>query len=103
MSTTNKAVNFLINDANGVYIPRVFLQMQNIRGWGLDPESWAVQTCWAGPDTDGYWDAWDEILRTAEQKIGEDTYRLYQEGDLWALCYERMTDEEKTNFGFEIE
>jgi len=27
-------------------------------------------------------------------------WRLMQDGDLWAYCFELMTDEEKENFGF---
>jgi hypothetical protein len=97
------AVVHLLSDARGVYIPQNFVEMFDIEQWGLDPESWAVKKCLEGPDVDGYWDAWDELLRKAERKNGEYTYTLYQDGDLWALCYERMDEEEKSNFGFDEE
>ena len=47
-------------------------------------------------------DAWDEVLRRAKF-VHDDgrEFRLYQDGDLWALCYEHMTDEERSNFGME--
>jgi len=95
------AVECLLSGARGQYIPRDFIANFNLSGWGIDPESWAAQTCAAGYDEDGYWDAWDEILRKAEYKSGEYTWRLYQDGDLWALCDALMTDEEKQNFGFD--
>ncbi len=101
--STARAIDLLLSDARGVYIPRDFCEEFNITMWGLDPESWEVQTCKAGPDTDGYWDAWTEILDKAKYKLKEDTYTLHQDGDLFAMCYERMTDEEKCNFGFEID
>lgn len=95
------AVEHLLSDARGQYIPRDFIANFDITQWGIDPESWAANTCAAGPDEDEYWDAWDEILRKAEYKEGEHVWRLHQDGDLWALCDELMSDEEKQNFGFE--
>ena len=94
-------VVLLLSDARGVYIPRDFVQGFDMVQWGLDPDSGAVRTC-AEPDADGYWDAWDEVLRRAKY-VADDgrEFRLYQDGDLWALCYEHMTDEERSNFGME--
>ena len=95
------AVEHLLSDARGQYIPRDFVACFDLVDWGIDPESWAANTCSAGPDEEGYWDAWDEILRKAEYKEDGYTWRLYQDGDLWALCDELMSDEEKKNFGFD--
>ena len=95
------AVVHLISDARGVFIPQNFVEMFNMAEWGLDPTSWAVNMCLGGPHADGYWDAWEELLAKAVYKNGEYTYTLYQDGDLWAIDYERMTAEEKSNFGFD--
>ncbi len=109
------AVECLLSDARGQYIPRDFVANFDITQWGIDPKSWAANTCAEGPeDNEHYWEAWDEILNKAEFKSGEytvgtmgedkltvHTWRLYQDGDLWALCYELMSDEEKQNFGFD--
>ena len=56
------------------------------------------------PDDDYYWEAWDWILGHAKytDKDGS-VYRLWQDGDLWGLCYERMTNEEKKNFDMEVD
>lgn len=101
---TLDAIECLLSDARGVYIPRDFVANFDMGEWGLDFErdKWALDTCAAGPDEDGYWDAWDEILRVAEFKQGENVWRLHQDGDLWAVCYELMTDEEKRSFEFEV-
>lgn len=93
-------IELLLSDARGIYIPRDFVDSFNVDDWGLDPDSWAVQTC-SDPDAEGYWDAWTQILDRAEYRHDGNVWRLYQDGDLWAICYELMTDEEKTNFGFE--
>ena len=44
-----KAVQLLLGDERGVYIPRDFVEGFNVTKWGLDPDSWEVQTC-ADPD-----------------------------------------------------
>ena len=94
-------VCLLLSDARGVYIPRDFVQGFDMAQWGLDPNSWAVQTC-AEPDADGYWDAWNDVMGKAKYVHTDGrVYRLHQDGDLWALCYESMTAEERSNFGME--
>ena len=98
------AVIHLLNSARGVYIPQNFCEGFDLPSWGLDPESWAVKTCLSGPETDDYWDAWEEILNKAVCKDSDgNEYTLHQDGDLWAVCYERMTAEEKANFGWDEE
>jgi hypothetical protein len=106
MTTTAKrpdAVTHLLDSRRGIYIPRDFCEDFNITMWNLDPESWEVQTCLAGPDVEDYWDAWEQILSHAEYRHGPDAWFLHQDGDLWALCYERMSDEEKAAFAFEAD
>lgn len=94
-----QAVNCLMDGAWGIYIPNVFVKDYTMSRWGLDPESWAVKTCLAGPNGDcDYWMAWDEIRNKAEFHQDGHVWCLYHDGDLWAICEELMTDEEKQNF-----
>jgi hypothetical protein len=95
------AVECLLSDARGQYIPRDFVANFDMAEWGVDLESWEANTCAAGPEEDGYWDAWMQILDNAEYKKDGNVWVLHQDGDLWAVCYELMTDEEKRNFEFE--
>ena len=95
------AVACLLSSARGQYIPRDFVANFDMAEWSIDPESWAANTCAEGPDNHDYWDAWDEILNKAEYREGEYVWRLHHDGDLWALCDEIMSDEEKFNFGFD--
>jgi hypothetical protein len=69
--------------------------------WGLTPDNAHNWSDAADPDSEGYWDAWAYVLDNARFVHDGDTYTLYQDGDLWALCVERMSEEEKTNFGFD--
>lgn len=95
------AVTHLLSDARGIYIPRDFLECFDPAQWGLteaNREQWQDAQ---NPDSEWYWDTWDWVLDHARFTSPEgDVYSLYQDGDLWALCYEKMTDEEKSNFGF---
>ena len=52
-----------------------------------------------GPLKEGYWDCWNEVLLNARfvDSSGFE-WQLFQEGDLFAICPELMTNEEKRNF-----
>jgi hypothetical protein len=105
------AIVLILSDARGIYIPRDFLTDQynetaweHCNAWGLTKENLA---CWQEalkPDDDYYWEAWNWVLENAKytDKDGS-VYHLYQDGDLWGLCYDKMTNEEKENFGMEVE
>ena len=95
-------ISLLLTDANGVYIPQLFCQNFDLAQWGLDSERWDVQCCLLGPYEPEYWEAWDSILNRAEFTCDGHTYFLMQDGDLWAVCDELLTDEERRNFGFEL-
>ena len=102
------AVILILSDSRGIYIPRDFIcddyneiAWEHCAAWSLTEEN---KTHWidaANPDSDWYWDAWqwicDHAYFTAENG---DKYHLYQNGDLWGICYDKMTMEEKRNFGF---
>lgn len=69
--------------------------------WRSPDDDW--DTCLIGPDQEFYWESWDEILSHAvHTDANGNKWMLHQDGDLWCYCVELMTDEEKTNFGFEI-
>jgi len=90
-------VHLLLSDARGTFIPRDFVEGFDVTEWGLDPSAWCVTEC-QNPDSEAYWDAWSEILdRAALTKDGK-RYTLYQDGDLWAVAYDDMTDEERKEF-----
>jgi hypothetical protein len=93
-------VILLLSDAMGVNIPAYFVTVFEREKWsGIS--DWAWKTCAAGPDTEHYWDAWEDILRDATYTAPDGrVYHLHQDGDLWALCYEHMSEDESENFGF---
>ncbi len=109
--TTLNAVTLILSDARGIYIPRDFLcdddnqiAWSHCAAWGLNETNMRHWDSAVYPDHEHYWEDWDWILNNAKYTDEEgNVYRLHQDGDLWGLCYERMTDEEKKNFGMEPE
>lgn len=108
MSKLN-AVTLILSDNRGIYIPRDFLcddyneiAFEHCLSWGLTAENFHNWQDAADPENEGYWDAWDWILNNAKYTDESgNVYYLYQDGDLWGLCHERMTKEEMHNFGFD--
>lgn len=102
---TPDAVNLLLSDARGIYIPRDFCT-----SFDLTLPQWSgikkgdAMICTKGPDHEWYWEAWQAILDAAVYTDNEgNKYHLYQDGDLWLLDYERMTAEERRNFGMDTD
>lgn len=88
-------MSLLITDAHGVYIPRMFAQFYEASDWGFTEDSKDWETVVNGPDTEWYWESWDELLSRASYKDKNgNVWSLHQDGDLWAVCVDLMTDEE---------
>ena len=90
-------IEILISDHQGVYIPSIFAKSFS-HGWTAMSE-WDQQTLESGPEHDSYWDVWDWCLNNLvhTDKNGN-TWRLYQDGDLFAYCEQLMTDDEYKEF-----
>lgn len=95
------AVALLLDSARGTYIPRDFVQTFDLTKWkGIFTSD--VGFC-SNPDDEWYWESWERVLNNAEFHENGNVWRLYQDGNLWAICYELMSDEEKRNFGFDVD
>ncbi len=98
-------VILLLNCARGIYIPRNFVESVNFGedGWqGVSDEDREILS---DPENEGYWETWDSVLGNAHytDPVSGKVFHLHHDGDLWAVCYDSMTDEEKLNFGWEID
>lgn len=104
MTTNTKIANvtLLLSDARGIYIPANFVEAFNPADWHVKPEDEAILA--AGPDHESYWDTWIDVEGYAYY-LADDGRRftLYQDEGLWAICFDRMTNEERENFGFDPE
>lgn len=88
-------VQLLLSDARGIYIPANFVECFNMQQWHID-EKYTERL--SSPDNDFYWDNWDVVLNNG-YFIDDDgnVWHLWQDGNLWAICHELMSDEEKQN------
>jgi len=76
----------MVSDAQGMYAPQSFgRQMKHECVLNVTPADWDALE--EGPDAEGYWDLWDEIMRDAVVLNPETNvrYRIYQEGDIWLV------------------
>jgi hypothetical protein len=79
-----------------VYIPQRFAGILKVsESWeGYDPKD--VEILLQGPNVDGYWETWQNILDNAcfvDPKGFR--WQLYQDGNLFAYCWELMSRKEK--------
>lgn len=92
-------ISLLLSDIRGVYIPRDFVQNFDLDKWHIKED---YQEVLSSLDNERYWDAWTQLLDNAYfvDESGK-KWQLWQDGDLWAVCYELLTEEERSNFGFD--
>lgn len=93
------AVILFCDGSSGVYIPQRFaaeIMQQYLSGVSQDDLNEL-----ADPDGEYYWETWERVCNNAVVTYDGDEYRLHQSDDLWLICYERMTDEERQNLGFD--
>lgn len=101
MKRTLPAVALLLDSARGTYIPQNFVTGFDLSRWSnIDPEDIEILK---DHENELYWEAWQNVLDKASFTENSHTWHLMQDGDLWAYCFELMTDEEKLNFGMEVD
>jgi hypothetical protein len=101
-ANTLPAIALLLSDSRGIYIPQHFVKEYDLTLWqGISEDD--IKTITDGPNGEFYWEVWDDVLNNATFTENGNTWRLHQDGDLWAYCLELMTDEEKSNFGMNEE
>jgi len=77
-----------LTDARGIFIPRDFatcFSEDNREKFvkGVQPEDWKILE--EGPDSQQYWEVWEEVERDAIVNINGTEYFLNQDGDLWLV------------------
>lgn len=92
-----RAIEILVNDSHGQYMPKVFVETFDLSLWSnINPLD--IETIKSGPENEWYWVAWDSILQDAYYNLGGFIFHLCQNGDLFACCDAMMTDEEYAQF-----
>ncbi len=88
----------LLCDSNqGVYIPQIMISRLLEAGWqGISEYNAAVLK--EGTDNDDYWSCWDEVLTNATFEDEEKIFILHQDGDLFAVAPDFMSESEYLEF-----
>ncbi len=88
-TTKNSTIELLLDDARGIYIPQAFYKGFDFDTWGLKLDDYKELS---SPDNEGYWDAWDDLIRDAafhDKATTDDDedhiWHLYQDGCLFAV------------------
>lgn len=86
----SQGIQLLLDGARGTYIPRDFSTDFHHDKWqGVSAEEWEIL---ADPEHEYYWEAWDSVLSNATFADDDGSiWRLYQDGDLWVYCQDKMT------------
>ena len=90
-----KTINLLFSSDLEPYIPRLFAkEAYRLLFDGIEQVD--IDALIGEFDRDRYWEAWDNILSKATytNSVGY-VYHLYHDGDLWLVCDELLTDQER--------
>lgn len=92
------AIELLVDDHHGVYVPKVFVTNYDMSVWSnVDWDD--IETIEKGPEAEWYWEAWQDIIDNATYvHKGHTWYLTQQDGGLFAYCEELMTDTERKVF-----
>lgn len=93
----HNAIVIIADSAHGQYIPQYAAECLSTEWTGLCEETRELLK--AGPEHDYYWETWETVLDNAEYKDKNgNIWRLYHDGDLFAVCDEIMSVKQYTEF-----
>jgi len=70
----------IVDSAYGIYVPQRFAELYSAF---LKPS--LAKELQAGPDSETYWEAWEEVLNTSKIICDGMIYSLEQDGDVFAI------------------
>ena len=92
-----QASNLLLSNCRGVKIPQDFYNNFDLEKWHIK-KSYFLNNL-NEVHSENYWCAWEEVLNNAYYLDDDgNKFVLYQDGDLFGICYEIMTDSERLEF-----
>lgn len=93
-----QSIELLLSSNHGQFIPSIFASDFDITKFNLDLSDYDKEAL-QDIEHEWYWEAWQTIENNAYLLDDNgNKYILLLDGDLWLVCYELMTDEEKLNF-----
>ena len=95
-------IECIVDSLHGVFVPMVFAQTVNralLSGVSEETLDYLAQNS-SVEDVD-FWDVWDSVLNTARITHNGKIYHLHQDGDLFIIDWDNLTEDESDVFGLE--
>ena len=95
-------IECIIDSRHGVFVPVVFAQTINRALLsGVSAETLDYLAKEGSLEDDGFWEEWDSVLNNARITHNGKIYHLHQDGDLFAIDWDNLTDKEYESLGLE--
>lgn len=97
-SKTIGNVHIVCDSHHGQYLPQVYATncAEFLEAGGITKEY--IKTLQDGPDCEWYWETWETMINNFKIKVDGKTFTLYQDGDLFLVALDSMSDREKLEF-----
>ena len=93
-------VECIIDSRHGVFVPILFARTVNralLSGVTTEDLDYLAKEESLGDD--GFWDTWDSVLNNVRIKVEGRIYHLHQDGDLFIIDWDNLTEAESEAFG----
>ena len=90
----------IVDGAHGVFVPKVFAKTVNralLSGVSIETLDYLAKE--ESLEDDGFWDTWDSVLNNVRIKVEGKIYHLHQDGDLFIINWDNLTEDESKAFG----
>ena len=91
-----KSIVCLVDSARGSYVPQAFIELYDKAAWHVSSAD--AEILRAGPEHELYWETWANVEDRAYLVDNGHTYHLHLDGDLFAVAYDALTDDEYREF-----
>ena len=93
-------IECIVDSHHGVFVPMVFAQtVSRALLSGVSGETLDYLAKKESLEDDGFWDAWDSVLNNARITHNGKIYHLHQDGDLFIIDWDNLTEEESEALG----
>ena len=88
-------IKLLCDSHHGMYVPSIWCSnTDNI--WNINSKDWEYLSDHNNLEDENYWDVWNDTLSNASYTDDNGVvWTLHQDGDLFAVAYDEMTEDEK--------
>ena len=93
-------VECIIDSRHGVFVPMLFARTVNrALVSGVSSETLDYLAKEESLEDDWFWEEWDSVLNNARITHNGKIYHLHQDGDLFAIAWDKLTEDESEALG----